>query len=436
MNIGIIIILVVLNGFFAASEFALVSVKRDRFLNKRYKSNKKIKALLKVTENPSRFLATIQVGITLAGFLASASAAVTISKPIGDLLIGIGIPFLSNIAHQMSLILVTILLSFLTLVFGELVPKRLALEHTEKIALFAAKPIGVLSRVMKPVIFILTKSTDFVAKLLGSKTENAEEKITEEEIRNMIRKGKEEGVLDETITKMLQSIFEFDDKPAKYIMTPSNKMFALDINMPLKELIDEVVKMSYSRIPIYNEDKNDIIGILYIKDLFYKMEDLNIQKINIEKLIREPYFIPETKRIDILYKELKVSQNHMAILVDEYGLVSGLVTMEDILEEIVGEIFDEFDEKIHSITKLKEGVYLADGLESIKKLNEILNLEIPLDISDTIGGFVLNLIDDIPEEGDNPTVSYKDILFKVQNIEDRRITTVKITLNKREEDEE
>lgn len=427
VDFALILILVLLNGFFAASEFALVSVNKDKLEGKRDEENKKAKLLLRLTENPSRFLATIQVGITLAGFLASASAAVSISKPFAEILESTGIPFISGFSQQISVILGTILLSFITLVFGELVPKRLALEYTEKIAFFAVKPINILAKIMKPVVFILTKSTDFVAKILGSKTENAEEKITEEEIRNMIRKGKRHGILNETENQMLQRIFEFDDKLAKDIMTPKNKMFLLDIDTPIDRLTEKIIKKQYSRVPIYNNEETDIVGILYLKDLFSQIKKLSKGEINISDLLREVYFIPETKRIDVLYKELKVSQNHMAIVIDEYGKISGLVTMEDILEEIVGDIFDEFEDKVEAIKELDDNVYLVDGLQSVRKVNEKLDLNIPLTVSDTIGGFVLSLIDDIPTPGQKPMVTYENIIFKVENVENRHIKTVKIT---------
>lgn len=427
MDFVLILILVILNGFFAAAEFALVSIDREKYKSKRYENDKRVKTLLKVTQNPSKFLATIQVGITLAGFLASASAAVTISKPFGELLQATGLPFVASFSNQIAIVLGTIILSFITLVFGELVPKRIALASTEKTALITARPINILSRIMKPVVFILTKTTDIIAKLLGTDTEDAEEKITEEEIRNTIRKGRRHGVLNPTETEMLERIFEFDDKLAKDIRTPKNKVFTVDINTQTEDIMEEIIKTGYSRIPAM-EDGN-IIGILYIKDIFYEMKKKKEDEINIRSLLREAHFVPETKKIDVLYKELKVNQNHMAIIIDEYGSFSGLVTLEDILEEIVGEIFDEFEEEIHSIEYLDDNIYLIDGLESIKKINEELNVNLPLDGSDTLGGFVLGLIDDIPGENDNPIVSYKDIIFKVEKIKGKRIKLIKLTKN-------
>ncbi|MGO1819204.1 MAG: hemolysin family protein [Senegalia sp. (in: firmicutes)] len=427
MDFVLILILVILNGFFAAAEFALVSIDREKYKSKRYENDKRVKTLLKVTQNPSKFLATIQVGITLAGFLASASAAVTISKPFGELLQATGLPFVASFSNQIAIVLGTIILSFITLVFGELVPKRIALASTEKTALITARPINILSRIMKPVVFILTKTTDIIAKLLGTDTEGAEEKITEEEIRNTIRKGRRHGVLNPTETEMLERIFEFDDKLAKDIRTPKNKVFTVDINTQTEDIMEEIIKTGYSRIPAM-EDGN-IIGILYIKDIFYEMKKKKEDEINIRSLLREAHFVPETKKIDVLYKELKVNQNHMAIIIDEYGSFSGLVTLEDILEEIVGEIFDEFEKEIHSIEYLDDNIYLIDGLESIKKINEELNVNLPLDGSDTLGGFVLGLIDDIPGENDNPIVSYKDIIFKVEKIKGKRIKLIKLTKN-------
>ncbi|NBI06076.1 hemolysin family protein [Senegalia massiliensis] len=429
MDFILILILILLNGFFAAAEFALVSIEREKYESEKYNTSKKVQSLLKITENPSRFLATIQVGITLAGFLASASAAVTISKPFGEILEATGLPVISDFSDQIAIVIGTIILSFITLVFGELVPKRIALANTERTALFSVTPINLLSKIMKPVIFILTKTTDIVAKLLGTDTEGAEEKITEEEIRNTIRKGRRHGVLNPTETEMLERIFEFDDKLVKDIKTAKNKIFSVNIETDIKGMMDGIIKSGFSRIPV-RDKSDDIIGILYIKDLFYEMERIKKQEIEIKNILRKPYFVPETKKIDTLYKELKVNQNHMAIIIDEYGSISGIVTLEDILEEIVGEIFDEFEQEIHSIKYLEEGVYLVDGLESIKKVNEELELDLPLDGPDTIGGFVLSLLDDIPDKDDYPMINFNNIIFKVEKIKGKRIKVVKMTITK------
>lgn len=429
MDFILILILILLNGFFAAAEFALVSIEREKYESEKYNTSKKVQSLLKITENPSRFLATIQVGITLAGFLASASAAVTISKPFGEILEATGLPVISDFSDQIAIVIGTIILSFITLVFGELVPKRIALANTERTALFSVTPINLLSKIMKPVIFILTKTTDIVAKLLGTDTEGAEEKITEEEIRNTIRKGRRHGVLNPTETEMLERIFEFDDKLVKDIKTAKNKIFSINIETDIKGIMDGIIKSGFSRIPV-RDKSDDIIGILYIKDLFYEMERTNKEEIEIKNILRKPYFVPETKKIDTLYKELKVNQNHMAIIIDEYGSISGIVTLEDILEEIVGEIFDEFEQEIHSIKYLEESVYLVDGLESIKKVNEELELDLPLDGPDTIGGFVLSLLDDIPDKDDYPMINFNNIIFKVEKIKGKRIKVVKMTITK------
>lgn len=272
MDFILIIILIILNGFFAAAEFALVSIDREKYQTKKYEKDKRVEMLLRVTKNPSRFLATIQVGITLAGFLASASAAVSISKAFGEILEATGLAFISTFSNQIAIVIGTLVLSFITLVFGELVPKRIALANTEKIALFTARPINILSKIMKPIVFILTRTTDFIAKLLGSDTKDAEAKITEEEIRNSIRKGRRQGVLNLTETQMLESIFEFDDKIAKDIRTPKNKVFSVDIKTKTEDMMKEIIKSGFSRIPVV--DNGDLIGILYIKDVFYELEKI------------------------------------------------------------------------------------------------------------------------------------------------------------------
>ncbi|WP_279380166.1 hemolysin family protein [Sporosalibacterium faouarense] len=424
----LIALLILINAFFAASEIAIVSVKRNRIDYLANTGNKKAKILMTLIKEPSRFLATIQVGITFAGFLASASAAVSISEVLSNLLDKFNIPIIQAYSSQISIVVVTILLSFITLVVGELLPKRLALDNTEKIALFTVTPIQMFSKVMKPFIFILTSSTNFLAKILGSKTDNAEEKVTEEEIRMMVHVGEETGVIKETETEMIDSIFKFDDTLVREVMTPKKDVFALNINFSKEVFLNKLMENHYSRIPVYDEDIDNIIGILYLKDLFYKTGNSEFQKEDIDGILRPAYFVPESKNIDVLFRELQLKQQHMAIIIDEYGSVAGIVTIEDLLEQIVGEIDDEFDEHILDIEEIEKDTYMLNGMTSIKHINEELDIKLPASRFDTINGLVLDILGTIPQEGSKPIVRYKNIEFKVEKVSDKRIELIRITI--------
>jgi putative hemolysin len=337
----LITILILLNAFFAASEMAMVSLNKNKMSILANEGNEKANLIMNLLNEPSKFLATIQVGITVAGFLASASAATTISKYLATVIKRFNIPA----SDQLSVIIVTIILSFITLVLGELFPKRLALQSADTIAIAVIRPILVLSKITLPFVKLLTASTTFLVRVFGLNLENLEEKVSEEEIRMMINVGKENGVINETEREMLDGIFEFDDTLAREVMTPRTNVFAVDVNMNIEELIDKVLYEQYSRVPVYEEDTDNIVGILYMKDIFSYIRKNIIKDIDIKSLIRPAFFVPETKNIDTLFKELQSTKNYMAILIDEYGGFSGIVTVEDLIEEIMGNIFDEHDVK-------------------------------------------------------------------------------------------
>lgn len=419
--------LVLLNAFFAASEIAILSVNRNRVHHLSSEGDKKAALLEKILEEPSKFLATIQVGITLAGFFASASAAVSISTTLAYTLTGLNIPFVSKIAYQISIIAVTIFLSYITLVLGELVPKRLALHNSQAIAMVAVKPILFVSKVTSPFVKILTFSTNMFVRLFGVDTDDIEEKVTEEEIRMMIDVGQENGVLDVTEKEMINGIFEFDNTLAREVMTPRTNLFAIDIDTPMEEVISQVIEEQYSRIPVYEGDIDNIIGILHMKDLFAHIRG---EAVTLREILRHAYFVPETKNIDILFRELQKKNNHMAVLIDEYGGVSGIVTIEDLMEEIFGDISDEYDEEREDINKIDQNTYNVNGLAAIDEVNERLNIKLPTQNNDTIAGFVIDLLGNIPGEDEHPEARYQNILFKVEKVDDRRVEKILITVEK------
>ena len=409
--------LILLNSFFAMTEIAFVSLndaKMDLLAKSGDKKAQKIKKLLDV---PSKFLATIQIGVTLAGFLSSAFAAESFADDLAPLLT----PLLGSSAKNIAIILVTILLSFFTLIFGELVPKRIGMKNHEKIAFATVGIIRAISIILAPFVKILTFTTNAVSKLFGV-TESDEEIVTEEEIRMMVDAGEEKGAIEEEEKEMINNVFEFNDISVSAIMTPRNDIFALDLNITVSELFDELENdRTYSRIPVYDEDPDDIKGILYVKDVLNKPKDTKIAD-----LIREPFYVPETMKINELFNELKLQKIQIAIVVDEYGGTAGLVTMEDVLEEIVGDIFDEYDEIENLYETIDENTYIFDAGITIYDLSKVLDIDIEEGDYDTLSGYFLELLGRMPKENEHPTVTTDKLEMTVEEFKDNRILTVKI----------
>ena len=418
----LILVLTLLNAFFASAEMAIVSVNRNRIKMLADDGNKKASLLVDLLEEPNKFLSTIQVGITLAGFFSSASAATGISEVIGASLSQLGIPY----AQSISLVVITIILSYFTLVFGELVPKRIALQKSEQMAMLSVRPIVFVFKFAKPFVKLLSLSTNVLLRVIGMSDTDLEEKVSREEIKSLVDAGEEYGVINQIEKEMINSIFDFDDKLAKEVMTPRTEVYMINIKLPLS--IEELLEENYSRIPVYEGDMDNIIGILYLKDFLHEAYQVGFENVDIKKLLHRPYFVPECKNIDQLFKELQKSKNHLAVLIDEYGGFSGIVTIEDLIEEVMGDINDEYDDDDPVIRKIDNDTYIVNGLISIKELNDKLqlNLDEETEDYDTLGGFLINQIDYIPSETEECMVEYENLLFKVECVKDKRIEMVKI----------
>lgn len=334
----LIVTLIIMNAFFASAEMAVVSVNRNKIKRLSEDGNKKANLVERLLDEPTEFLSTIQVGITLAGFFSSASAATGLVDDFKIVLDRFAIPYSSQIA----LVLITIILSFFTLVFGELVPKQIALRKAEAVAMVTVRPILFISKITIPFVKLLSFTTSLITKILGLNKEE-EEVVSEEEIRTMIETSHEQGGINEYEQEMIESIFEFNNKSARDIMTPRKYVFLLDINDSIEEHLEEIIENNYSRIPVYEENEDNIIGVLYIKDLFAKAYRIGFTNLEIKSLLHEPHFINETKTVDKLFRELQSSNKYFAILIDEFGGFSGIVTMEDLVEEVMGNISDEYD---------------------------------------------------------------------------------------------
>jgi putative hemolysin len=433
-QIFIIFALIGANAFFAASEMAIVSVRQARLKPLIDDGNKAAIIVSKFLEEPSKLLATIQIGITFAGFLASAIGAQTLSSALAVFLRSLNIPVVTASAGVIATLIVTIIIGFFTLVLGELVPKRLALEKSEKIAMFVAKPIRILSKITAPVVKMLSFTTNMVAKMLGGSNTVSNSQITEEEIRLMINVGEEKGIFQETETNMINSIFEFDNTAAKEVMTPRNHIIAVNIDATVDEILEIIVEENFSRIPVYENSIDNVIGLLYVKDLFALIKKSTEWEISLKDLIRPAYFVPEYKKIDELFKEMQKSKTHIAIVIDEYGGTAGLITIEDLLEEIVGNIFDEYDDVVLEYEKLDDNTYVVNGMLSMSEINDIMNLDLPEEEFDTISGMVLSLSGKMPEVGD--AVQFENLDFRIEEVDDKRISKIKIQKVNRQKQEE
>lgn len=418
----LIVILTLVNAFFASAEMAIVSLNKNKLKLMAEEGNKKAKLLIKLIEEPTRFLSTIQVGITLSGFFSSASAATGLSKHLSQVLTNLNVPY----SEQIALVSITIVLSYITLVFGELFPKRIALQKSEAIAMFSVMPVYYVSKVALPFIKLLSFSTNILVKITGINRDGLEEKVSKEEIKSLVEVGQEHGVINETEKEMINSIFEFDDKVAREVMTPRTEVSLIDINQPVTQFIDKLLDEKYSRIPVYDDDIDNIIGVLYMKDFIVEARVSGFENVDIKSILHQPYFVHEGKNIDKLFKELQSSKNHMAILIDEYGGFSGIVTIEDLIEEVMGNIEDEYDDDEPEITQIDTNTYLVNGLLSLDELNDHLHLDLESENYDTVGGFIINALGHIPKKDEQKTIEYGNVIFKIEEVKEKRIEKVRI----------
>ena len=430
----ILVILILLNAYFAASEIAFISLNDAKIEKQAKEGNKKAKQIEKMLKEPSKFLATIQIGITLAGFLSSAFASETFADMLAPILNN-WIPAVSiGVWKSISIIIITIILSFFTLVFGELVPKRLAMKHYEKISFATIGVIRAISIVTAPFVKLLTVVTNGISKLFGV-GENEEETVTEEEIKMMVNQGEEKGTIKEEEKELINNVFEFNDITVSEIMRHRKDIFAVDIGISNEELLNELSKEEYrySRIPVYDETIDEIKGILYVKDV---LKNINKKNFKVKNVVKEAYFISQNRLINEVFKELQKNKMQIAIIVDEYGGTAGLVTMEDILEELVGDIYDEYDKEEKEYEKIDENTYILSGSLPIYDVNKLLDAGIPEGDYDTISGFLQEELGRIPEDEEKPVIETQKVTYKIEEYEDKRILKVKACKNNVIETEE
>ena len=423
----VLVILILLNAYFAASEIAFISLNDAKIEKQAKEGNKKAKQIEKMLKEPSKFLATIQIGITFAGFLSSAFASETFADMLAPVL-NSWIPAVSiGVWKSISIIIITIILSFFTLVFGELVPKRLAMKHYEKISFATIGVIRAISIITAPFVKLLTVVTNAISRIFGV-GENEEETVTEEEIKMMVNQGEEKGTIEESEKELINNVFEFNDITVSEIMRHRKDIFAVDMRISNEELLDELSQEEYrySRIPVYDETIDEIKGILYVKDILKNIKKKNFK---VKNLIKEAYFVSQNRLINEVFKELQKNKMQIAIVVDEYGGTAGLVTMEDILEELVGDIYDEYDEEEKEYEKIDENTYILSGSLPIYDVNKLLDAGIPEGDYDTISGFLQEELGRIPEDEEKPVIETEKVTYKIEEYEDKRILKVKACKN-------
>ena len=417
------LILILVNAYFAATEIAVISLNENVLRREAEEGDKKAAKLLKIVEAPTRFLSTIQIGITLAGFLGSAFAADNFAGRIRDWAV---LKWQLDAAtaaavNTLAVILITIILSFFTLVLGELVPKRLAMQKTEEVARFTCGVVSFLSAVMRPLIGLLTVSTNGMLRLLHIDPNAEEDEVSEEEIRMMMDIGEEKGAIESGEKEMIDNIFEFNNMTAEEVMIHRTDVVMLWAQDSDEEIIRTIRETGLTRFPVYEEDADDVIGILNTRT--YLLNAREAQPKPLRELLTPAYFVPESVRTDALFRDMQAKKIHMAIVVDEYGGTSGIITMEDLLEEIVGNIYDEFDpQDEQEIVPLGENLWRIAGSADLEEVAEALGVELPEDEEyDTLGGLVFTQLAVIPEDGSHPEVDVCGLHIRVEELNDRRV---------------
>jgi putative hemolysin len=414
-------VLILLNAFFVAAEYGLVTARRTRIVELQHQGDRRARDVLRITSDPPRFIAAMQLGVTLTSLGIGALGEVALSRL-----------FDRAISTVLAVIFAYLILTFLHVVIGELVPKGIALGHSEGTALFVSAPVRFFFIVMRPVVWFLEAATEMVLKWLGLKPPGADDDVlSEAELRMLVSRSTEHGEIEEQEQEMLYKVFDFADKEAKDVMVPRPEVVALSIDLPPEQCLEAVMDSPYTRYPVYRESLDNVVGILHVRDLFRALRDRGMHEVKVEDIIRPAHIVPETKDLAALLGEFRRANQHMAIVVDEYGDMEGIVTLEDLLEEIVGDIEDEFDLPDESIEQIDEDTVIIDGTFPIDDFNERFKTEMPDEDYHTMAGFVFGLLGRQPEAGD--TINHDGMRFDVLEIEGSRILKIAVTFEQRRE---
>ena len=418
------VILIAINAYFASTEIAVLSLNDVKIRRQAEEGDRVAKLLMKLAENPNRFLSTIQVGITLAGFLGSAFAAENFASVLAGAILAAGVTVDPQLLNTLCVIVITLILSYFTLVLGELVPKRLAMQKTEEVARFTCGVVSFLSAVMRPLIWLLTVSTHGMLRLLHIDPNAKEDEVSEEEIRMMMDIGEEKGAIESGEKEMIDNIFEFNNMTAEEVMIHRTDVVMLWAQDSDEEIIRTIRETGLTRFPVYEEDADDVIGILNTRT--YLLNAREAQPKPLRELLTPAYFVPESVRADKLFRDMQSRKVHLAIVIDEYGGTAGLVTMEDILEELVGEIWDEHDEVIEEITQIGENAYKVLGTTPLDKIFKLFDIEDEETDSATLSGWTAEQFDRIPVHGED--FIYANLKVEVLKSDTKKVDLVKITV--------
>jgi CBS domain containing-hemolysin-like protein len=412
-------VLILLNAFFVAAEYGLVTARRTRIVELHHQGNRRARDVLRITGDPPRFISAMQLGVTLTSLGIGALGEHALSKVFGHVM-----------ATVLAVLLAYLLLTFLHVVIGELVPKGIALGHSEGTALAVAVPVRSFFIVFKPLIWVLQRSTEVVLRWLGLQPPGAEDSVhSEAELRMLVSQSTQHGEIEEQEQEMLYKVFDFADKEVADVMVTRPQVVALSIDLPPEQALEAVMDSPYTRYPVYRESLDTVVGVLHVRDLFAALRDRGMHEVRIEDIVRPTHIVPETKDLAALLTEFRRTNQHMAIVVDEYGEMEGIVTLEDLLEEIVGEIEDEFDLPDESIEQIDEDTVKLDGTFPIDDFNERFRTDLPHEDYHTVGGFVFGQLGRQPEVGDD--VSHDGMRFDVLDVDGSRINKLAVTFEQR-----
>jgi putative hemolysin len=422
IELFVILVLILTNGYFAATEIALISLRKSRVRHLVKVGNQRARLIQRLQEDPQRFLATVQIGVTLIGSLASAIGGIIAIERLMPLLQSMPNEFIRSAAEPISIGLVVAVITYITLVVGELVPKSLAIRYAEQISFFTAAPIDFLSRIFRVVLRLIEWSNNVVMGVFKISTEQEPVLVSEDEVKYLIREGRKTGVFEPSEENLIHSVFKFTDTVVREVMVPRTDIVAVESGYDLQTILETMNAKGFSRLPVYAGSIDNIIGIVYLKDIL--SVHVAEQPFSLESVLQKPYVVPPNKNVSVLLKEMRERRIHLALVGDEYGGIDGLVTMEDLIEEIVGDIRDEQEKVLREIEEIAANRYIIDGKTDIGKLNEQLGVSIPEDEFETIGGFVLGLFGRLPAEGDQ--VRYENLLFTVLRLRKNRISRVRV----------
>lgn len=421
-DILLIASLIIVNGFFSASEISLISLRKSRVRHLVKSGDPAARRVQRLLEEPERFLGTVQIGITLVGTLAAAIGGIIAVVHVKPLLLSLPVAFIQKIAEPLAVVIMVSLITYVTIVIGELVPKSLAIRHSERIAFFTSVPIDFLSRALSVVLRVLVRSSNIVLRLFKLEQGQEPNFISEDEVKYLIREGRKSGVFESSEEDLIHSVFRFTDTVVKEVMVPRTEIVAVETGNDIDVILRTMNEKGFSRLPVYSETIDNIIGVVYLKDILaLHMEN---QRVQLEGVLRKPYFVPPNKNVSVLLKEMREKRIHLALVGDEYGGTDGLVTMEDLIEEIVGDIRDEQEKDLREIHEVAANRYVVDGRTDIGLLNKKLGVQLPEDEFETIGGFVLGLFGRLPSEGDQ--VKFANLMFTVLRLRKNRISRIRV----------